>query len=244
MVTLKRVKNILKYGLGEKAYQRKRAVKKKNRDAKFKSERWQSEGEMSFRKYASYDEYIAHQSSKLARVSHRLNENEGVHYQEFVARLESCVPLKSKHSVLCLAARIGTEVRAMISLGHFAVGIDLEPGKANAYVLPGDFHGLVFANNSIDAIYCNSLDHVFDLAKVVSEVRRVLRPDGIFIADLLAGYEEGFTAGEYEATHWKTVAAIVEKIKDLGQFNVIEVRPLGKLLRGEYTQAVFGKTEV
>lgn len=244
MVTLKRVRNILKYGLGEKAYQRKRAIKKKNREAKFRSELWQAEGDMSFRRYGSYDEYIAHQSSKLAKVSHRLDENEELHYNEFVSRLETCAPLKEKNSVLCLAARIGSEVRAMISLGHFAVGIDLEPGKANAYVLPGDFHRLIFADNSIDAVYCNSLDHVFDLGKVVGEVRRVLRPDGIFIADLLAGYEEGFTAGEYEATHWKTVAAIVEKIKDLGQFNVIEVRPLGKLVRGEYTQAVFGKPSV
>jgi len=241
VATLKRVKNILKYGIGEKATQRKRAVKKKLREARFKSDRWQSEGELSFRRYASYDEYIAHQASKLDRVSDRLKENEELFYEEFVSRLGSCGPLKDKNSVLCLAARVGTEVRAMITLGHFAVGIDLEPGKSNAYVLPGDFHKLVFADNSIDAVYCNSLDHVFDLAKVVGEVRRVLRPGGIFVADLFAGYEEGFTAGEYEATHWKTVSAIVDKIKELGGFAVIEERPLGKLLRGEYTQAVFGK---
>lgn len=243
MVTLKRVRNILKYGLGEKATQRKRAVKKKLREARFKSDRWQSEGEISFRRYSSYDEYIAHQASKLKIVSDRLAENEELFYQEFISRLGSCGPLKDKKSVLCLAARVGTEVRALISLGHFAVGIDLEPGSANAYVLPGDFHKLVFADNSIDAVYCNSLDHVFDLARVVSEVRRVLLPGGIFVADLFAGYEEGFTAGEYEATHWKTVAAIIERIRELGSFAVIEERPLGKLLRGEFTQAVFAKPD-
>lgn len=37
------------------------------------------------------------------------------------------------------------------------------------------------------------------------------------------------------------MSAIVDKIKELGAFAVIEERPLGKLLRGEYTQVVFGK---
>ena len=87
-------------------------------------------------------------------------------------------------------ARLGTEVRALHRLGHFAVGIDLEPGPDNHYVLPGDFHHIVFPDGSIDAIYTNALDHVFDLERVLGEVARLLRPGGLFIADIELGYEE------------------------------------------------------
>ena len=46
--------------------------------------------------------------------------------------------------MLCLGARLGTEVRALHNLGYFAIGIDLNPGVDNPYVLMGDFHKLVF----------------------------------------------------------------------------------------------------
>ena len=48
-------------------------------------------------------------------------------------------------TVLCLAARIGTEVKAFLDLGCFAIGIDLNPGTDNRYVVHGDFHDLQFA---------------------------------------------------------------------------------------------------
>jgi SAM-dependent methyltransferase len=241
VVTLKRVKNILKYGLGEKAYQRKKAAKNRVRVARFHSQQWQSEGDLTTRRYNSYEEYLAHQAAKLERISHRLEENEERTFQEFVDRLSGCAPLKPMRSVLCLGARTGAEVRALIRLGHFAVGIDLNPGPRNTYVLTGDFHGLVFADDSIDAVYTNSLDHVFDLRRLLDEVRRVLRPGGIFVAELLAGYEEGFTPGDYEATHWRTVESMVARIRDEGGLDVVDLRPLGRLWRGEYTQAVFAK---
>ena len=241
MVKMKRISNILKYGVGEEAYRKKKADKAKARKSKFESELWDESGDTAARKYDSYDEYVRHQASKLDEVSDRLEENEETLFNEFVERFRGCEPLKEAKNVLCLAARVGTEVRAMHSLGYFAVGIDLNPGPDNSYVLPGDFHRLVFPDNSIDAMYTNSLDHVFDIEKVIVEVRRVLRPNGLFVTDLLAGFEEGFIPGEYEATHWRTVESFVDKIKEIGGFSVEEVRPLGQLWRGEYTQAVFRK---
>jgi SAM-dependent methyltransferase len=243
VVTLKRVKNILKYGLGEQAYEKKRADKQRARLAKFHSERWQTAEDFTQRRYPSYEEYVAHQASKLDKVSGRLDENEAMLFEEFVKRLSVCAQLKPMRSVLCLGARVGTEVRALIHLGHFAVGIDLNPGKDNAYVLPGDFHNLVFGDDTIDAIYTNSLDHVFDLGRLLGEVRRVLRPGGIFIAELLAGFEEGFTPGEYEATHWRTVDAMVERMSAEGDLAVVASTPLGRQWRGEYTQVVFAKPD-
>jgi SAM-dependent methyltransferase len=227
--------------LGEKAYQRKKADKDKARLARFESETWRSEEELTFRRYSSYEEYLQHQASKLDKISDRLKENEQRTFDEFVQRFSVCSTLPKMRSVLCLGARDGAEVKALLKLGYFAVGVDLNPGENNAFVLPGDFHQLVFADDSIDAIYCNSLDHVFDLGRVVAEIKRVLRPGGIFIAELLAGYEEGFIPGAYEATHWRTVDSMIERIRTLGGFSVAEVRPLGKLWRGEYTQVTFAK---
>ena len=53
-------------------------------------------------------------------------------------------------SVLCLGARLGGEVRAFTAMGALSIGIDLNPGPNNAYVLPGDFHHLQFAQSVFD----------------------------------------------------------------------------------------------
>jgi SAM-dependent methyltransferase len=237
----RRLSNIIKYGIGESGYRRKHAEKARIRDARFRSGLWNEQEDVAIRNYASYDEYVAHQASKLDRIIGRLRQNEPVLLTEFVERFKGCVPLKAARSVLCLGARVGTEVAALHSLGYFAVGIDLNPGPNNRYVLPGDFHNLVFPDDCLDAIYTNSLDHAFDLPQVIGEVHRVLRPSGLFVADVLAGFEEGFIPGEYEATHWRSVGALLEKIREIGDFAMVEVRPLGSLWRGEYTQAVLRK---
>ena len=95
-----------------------------------------------------------------------------------------------------LGARLGTEVRALMELGHLAVGVDLNPGAANQYVLHGDFHHLVFPDRSFSAVYTNTLDHVFDLPRLVDEIRRVLVPGGVLIADVVPGFDEGHLPGD------------------------------------------------
>lgn len=241
MVTRKRILNILRYGVGEGARQRKQAVKARAREARFQSDLWVENSGVASRRYGSYDEYLAHQASKFEKVVDRLHETEEEDLAEFINRFKGCAALAEMRNVLCLGARLGTEVRALHALGYFAVGIDLNPGERNSYVLPGDFHHLVFPSGSADAIYTNCLDHVFDLEKFIREIRRVLRPGGLFVADILAGFEEGFTPGAYEATHWRTAEAFIEKIRDLGSFSLEEVRDLGHHRRDQWTQAVFRK---
>ena len=148
---------------------------------------------------------------------------------------------KGARTVLCLGVRLGTEVRALHSLGYFAIGIDLNPGEENPYVLPGDFHSVVFPDGSVDAVYTNTLDHVFDLDKMIGEIRRLLRPDGIFIADVLQGYDEGFVPGAYESTHWRDSGAFLEKIRETGGFVLEGLRELGQIRRDRWRQAVFRK---
>ena len=77
-----------------------------------------------------------------------------------------------------------------MELGHLAVGVDLNPGAFNRYVLHGDFHHLVFPDSSFSAVYTNTLDHVFDLPRLVGEITRVLAPGGVLIYETFAqGHE-------------------------------------------------------
>ena len=75
--------------------------------------------------------------------------------------------MKKAASVLCLGARQGTEVKAFLDLGCFAVRIDLEPGAENQFVVQGDFHDLKFPTESVDIVFTNSLDHAFDPKKMI-----------------------------------------------------------------------------
>lgn len=199
---------------------KKGARKARRRQSSFEGSDWQREAGLARRRYASYEAYLEHQSAKLGKLAGRLAGREDEDLAGFLARFRACKPLAAAHSVLCLGARIGTEVKALHALGHLAVGIDLNPGPRNAWVLPGDFHQLVFPDACVDAVYTNCLDHVFDLPRVMAEVARVLRPGGLFVTDVLRGYEEGALVGDFEATHWARSEDLIRRICELTGFEL------------------------
>ncbi|WP_405093443.1 class I SAM-dependent methyltransferase [Micromonospora sp. NBC_01392] len=163
------------------------------------------------RRYRSYKSYVAHQRSKLALLD--LSEYDRRFRAALAARLAG--EDWTGRSVLCLAARLGTEVKAFHDVGAFAVGIDLNPGEENPWVLHGDFHHLVFPNRCVDAVYCNALDHALDLDRTVDEIRRVLRPDGRLIVDAQQGVADAaFDA--WAATAWKETDDLVKAIEARG----------------------------
>jgi SAM-dependent methyltransferase len=228
-----RLRNVIKYGVGPQARDQKVLDKRQAKLERFESsDAWERSAGFAHRHYASYDEYLAHQSSKLEGIIDRLRETDAEEFEEFRARFADCAALRGAHTVLCLAARLGGEVRALHSLGYFAVGIDLEPGPDNPYVLHGDFHRLVFPDASVDAVYCNALDHVFDLDRMIGEVARVLRPGGCFLAEIDEGYGAGSVPGDFEALHWQEAGVLIERVAKLGKFEVEEARSLGRMRRG------------
>jgi SAM-dependent methyltransferase len=240
---IKRTRNILRFGLGEGARERKRAAKTAAREARFDSTLWAKDGEIARRQYGSYEEYLEHQAAKLDNIAHRLEETRADDYADFVRRFEGCAALGRARNVLCLGARLGTEVQAMHSLGLFAVGIDLNPGPDNCYVMKGDFHAIVFPDGSVDAVYTNVFDHVYDFSRLMAEIERLLRPGGVLVADVLKGFEEGFTPGAYEATHWKSVDALLAELLRLSKLKLVERRDLGQVRRDHWIQLVLEKPQ-
>lgn len=184
-----------------------------------------SNGRITARSYGSYDEYVRHQRSKLPLVD--LREYDKTFRLSLAKRLKQ--GKWAGKSVLCLAARIGTEVRAFHDAGAFAVGIDLEPGDRNSWVLPGDFHNLVFPDKCVDGVYCNSLDHALDLTKLLGEVKRVLKKDGTLLLDAQHGSDE---FDDWAATSWRSVDDLISVVEAAG-FALQDRQPISVPQPGE-----------
>lgn len=182
-------------------------------------------GGIAARRYDSYDEYVRHQRSKLPLVD--LRDYDKLFRANLAERLKAGD--WAGKSVLCLAARIGTEVRAFHDAGAYAVGIDLEPGDNNQWVLPGDFHNLVFPDSCVDGLYCNSLDHALDLGKVLAEVKRVLKPSGVLLLDAQHGSDD---FDDWAATAWQSMDDLIGVVESAG-FALQERQPISVPQPGE-----------
>ena len=166
------------------------------------------------RQYRSYEDYLEHQASKLQHID---LSDYAVWFRECLAdRISSFPEVRAGMSALCLAARIGTEVKAFQDVGCFSVGIDLNPGQANKYVLYGDFHEIQFPSASVEIVYTNSIDHAFDAVKMLSEVRRVLRPSGVFILEAPHGNERDQSAEDYESFWWNSDRDLQSMVEGCG----------------------------
>ena len=135
------------------------------------------------RDYRSYNDYVNHQKEKLEKVQDAVMKYD-VQYECIVRERYKDLHFWKGSSVLCLAARLGGEVRAFKSLGALAIGIDLEPGDQNPYVLVGDFHDIQFADETFDYAFTNAIDHVLELDRFLLEVSRVLKKGGVFITEI------------------------------------------------------------
>lgn len=191
---------------------------------RFKGEWERPEDQQGFtkRNYNSYEEYLEHQRSKLATL------NLEKYDQQFRAALKERLAAKPIEwrgkTTLCLAARVGSEVKAFIDNGCFAIGIDLNPGQANHYVVHGDFHALQYAPDSIDFVFTNSLDHAFDIKRIAGEVKKVLKPGGKLIIEAMNGDDEGTEPGFFESFYWATTNDLVSVFEKEG-FKLVDREP-------------------
>jgi SAM-dependent methyltransferase len=180
---------------------------------------WDGTDQFRMRRYESYEQYVEHQAAKLRTLN--LTKYNTLFKPALLERINGIAPLIKKPrgaGVLCLGARNGIECEAFIESGFFAVGIDLNPGEANPYVVKGDFHRLQFADGTVDVVFTNALDHAFNLERVIQEVRRVLKQDGVFIAEIVRGSKDegGREPGAFESIWWDTVDTVADQIQKQG----------------------------
>jgi SAM-dependent methyltransferase len=174
--------------------------------------------------YDSYQQYLQHQKEKLQKIEDGTyaffkDKNYDTEYANALRkRLEDSGRIKAGSTVLCLAARLGTEVKAFLGLNCFAVGLDLNPGKENKYVVYGDFHEIQFPDGSVDVVFCNSLDHAFELNKLLSEIKRVLRPNGQLVLEINLSADEakGSQGGYFEALSWDSNETLMRFLESQG----------------------------
>jgi SAM-dependent methyltransferase len=180
--------------------------------------------------FRSYEVYVARQKAKLAKLD--LSRYDVNYRRVLRERLKQLGLVPPGARVLCLGARLGTEVKAFLDLGCFAVGIDLNPGPANRYVLHGDFHDLQFAPGSADVIFTNSLDHVYSLDRLLAEISRVLKPGGLLIVEAGLGSSAGNSPGHYESFFWSTIDDLLPPFERAG-FTLLRRHPFVAPWRGE-----------
>jgi len=172
------------------------------------------------RNYTDYNAYIKMQASKLDERPGWCLERSRQLRQLLQSRLKQLRIVKHGMSVLCLGARLGGEVEAFINMGAFAVGIDVNPGPANQHVVYGDFHDLEFADSSVDIVYINCFDHCLEPDKVLAQIHRVLKPEGILQMECKSGSNEidkkNMGSDHWDCLEWDSLKVLVERIEQSG----------------------------
>jgi len=171
-------------------------------------------GEFVYRDYDDYNEYVEHQTVKFDEM---LKAGEAFTpkvvssiRRQFFRRFRQLPFFVNRNAkILCAGARQGTEVEVLWDLGYKnAFGTDLNPGPDNVWVQPGDFMNIDAADNSIDVVYCNAIDHVRDMDDFLKEQVRVIRDDGFAIYECIPQTK----GGAFEAVEWKSDSALMRKM--------------------------------
>ena len=144
---------------------------------------------LKMREYDSDDAYREHQKAKTLAVKEGTC-TELLPFDQRKAQLSQDLKLTPQafegRSVLCLGARRGEEVAAVLELGATqAVGVDLVPFPPQ--VIEGDFHSIPAKDETWETVFCNSVDHVRCPETFAKEIMRVLKAGGYAVLHLLLG---------------------------------------------------------
>ena len=142
-------------------------------------------------KYKKYKEYLKFQKEKTLdpkRIKKWLNEEWEIKYSGFKEIFErNNQVIFDKSNAICLGARTGQEVKALIDLGINAIGIDLVPFPP--YTIEGDIHNLKQQESSFDLVFTNIFDHSLYPEKFCDEMERVCQSGGVIILHLQLGID-------------------------------------------------------
>jgi ubiquinone/menaquinone biosynthesis C-methylase UbiE/glycosyltransferase involved in cell wall biosynthesis len=110
------------------------------------------------------------------------------HYHRYCLARDLC----DGRDVLDVASGEGYGAALLASVSHSVTGVEIDPGvvahaevsyrAANLRFLQGDALALPLSDASVDVVVSfETLEHVADHARFIGEVRRVLRPGGLFV---------------------------------------------------------------
>ncbi len=165
------------------------------------------------KKYNTYLDYVNHQLEKTTdkkRIDKWMNEEWNIKYNGFIDIFQRNMKFIYKcKSAICLGARTGQEVKALIDLGIDAYGIDLK--EFPPYTEKGDIHDLAAESESFDLVFSNILDHSLFPELMISEIERILVPKGILIIhlQLLVDHDE------YTVTRLYNIKKLLKMFKTL-----------------------------
>jgi SAM-dependent methyltransferase len=132
------------------------------------------------RNYNNYQKYLNHQKEKSLnnkRIKKWLNEDWLPKVEMFLEHFKRNKKYLTKGGkALGICARTGQEIEALNKLGMKSIGVDIV-----AYpplVIEGDAHKLPFKDNEFDFVFTNSFDHSIYPDVFISEMQRVLKPNG------------------------------------------------------------------
>lgn len=152
------------------------------------------------RQFDSYNEYVVMQGAKVNRPGNPYRESNPQYVKAYTQLFKRVGPYLNPGKILCLGARAGWEVEGAINAGFLgSFGIDLHPGTD--MVTKVDWHDMPFVDGVFPNIFTNSIDHCLDFPKLVSEIHRVLMPNGVFF----------LTATQYKEWKLKPIEARMAK---------------------------------
>ncbi len=158
------------------------------------------------------------------------------------ARAAQAFLARDKRTILDLACGIGRDTFSLASYGLSVIGSDaswnglrvaqqsMTQRDSIAEWVNADARRLPFEDSSLEGIYCFGLLHEFtsdnkagDVEQVMSEVRRVLRKQGMLVLTALAGDPDAglpavqmFTREMFEKVTQGLQAITIESIDDIG----------------------------
>ena len=139
---------------------------------------------------SDYLEYLKRQKSKTEdprRVALWLGEEWEAKlsgFKDLFGKFETSL-LDKTRTCLCVGARTGQEVVALLEMGHDAIGIDLV--SFPPHVIEGDMHSIPFNDGKFDFVFCNVIDHSPFPDKAISELERVCSHGGFIVVYLQEG---------------------------------------------------------
>jgi len=188
------------------------------------------------REFSDYETYKKKQAAKASYNNSALlatiTERRKGFKKLFTKHKENLMP----GNIVCLGARTGCEVIGAREAGFKnSIGVDLCP--IGDTVIEADWDILPFDDSSFNNAFTNSIDHVADLGKLVKEIKRVLKPDGIFFMMIVTRsgkkggpntFENWLEMGGNEVLYWDDPFDVAEVFLKQGFMLETHILPKGK----------------